>query len=86
MCSLRGIETPLRMTGSNIRGQDCYGCAAPPVKVLGRFILPFSNLLGRWIQQFKKRDAMDSDKLIKLSLLSIICIAKKKNLNFLCTV
>jgi hypothetical protein len=29
----------------------------PPAKVFGRFILPFSNLLGRWIQQFKKRDA-----------------------------
>lgn len=36
--------------------------------------------MGRWVQQLKKRDARVSDKLIKLSLLSIICIVKKRNL------
>lgn len=49
----------------------------------GLFIF-FSNILGKWIQQFKI--CQGSDKLIKLSVLSIICIAKKKNLNFLGTV
>lgn len=43
------------------------------------FILP-STLLGRWVQQLEKRDARVSDKLIKLSLLSIICIVKKRSL------
>jgi len=45
----------------------------------GFLIFPLS-LLGRWVQQLKKRDAMVSDKLIKLSLLSIICTVKKRNL------
>lgn len=45
----------------------------------GFFIFP-SSLLGRWVQQLKKRDAIVSDKLIKLLLLSIICTVKKRNL------
>lgn len=47
----------------------------------GFFFLFFpSSLWGRWVQQLKKRDARVSDKLIKLSLLSIICTVKKRNL------
>lgn len=74
------------MTGSHIRRQDCCGSAVLSAQVLGRFILPFFKSFGKVDTAVQEKGCHDSDKLIKLSLLSIICIAKKKNLNFLCTV
>ena len=50
--------------------------------MFGRFILPFFKSFGKVDTAVQEKRCHDSDKLIKLSLLSIICIAKKKNLNF----
>lgn len=74
------------MTGSNARGQDCCACAVPSVEVFGKAYSSFFKSFGKVDTAVQEKRRHDSDKLIKLSLLSIICIAKKKNLNFLCTV
>lgn len=82
MCSPRWIKNPLVMTDKlwNRTGMSCmirYFSSSIPLFFF--FIFP-SSLWGRWVQQLKKRDARVSDKLIKLSLLSIICTVKKRNL------
>lgn len=62
------------------------GMCSSPSEGAGEVCSFFFKSLGKVHTAVQEKRCHDSDKLIKLSLLSIICIAKKKNLNFLCTV
>lgn len=75
MCSPRWRKKPRNRTGMSCMIRYF---SVSILQVFFVFFFSPSSLWGRWVQQLKKRDARVSDKLIKLSLLSIICTVKKR--------